>query len=603
MNVYLNSIDVKTYMKPIFILSVLFACVNVCFAQGTYISVSGDYEELADPEPHDDKYAWADMKAPVMLGWGSIDVRYGKHDVPRTETATRLSLTAWRGERLFAQAVLWTGRDIDGVMVDVGDLRQGSYAIPASAVTAGFVRYVMTDGPNDDGSGCGYRDDKSEWDSSLVADVLDIALTRDVEACSTQPIWVKVRVPSDARAGRYRGTVTVSGTGMKPMRLQLEINVLDRTLPEPQEWALHLDMWQNPYAVARYYGVPLWSREHLDLMLPVMKMLADVGQRSVTASIVHKPWNGQTEDHFDSMITRIRRIDGTWCYDYTVFDKWVTFMTEEVGIDGMISCYTMIPWALRFDYYDQATSRVQFVEARPGEEAYAEYWVPFLKDFARHLREKGWFDKTTIAMDERPMSAMREAIKVIREADPGFKISLAGNYHPEIVDDLYYLSIPYGHAFPPEVKARRERNGQISCVYTCCTEAFPNIFTFSDPAEAAWTAVHSLAGGYDGYLRWSVNAWTADPLRDSRFRLFAAGDTYSIYPGPRSSIRFERLTQGLQYCEKIRILREELKAEGLLDELDELNETIVEFTPEGFAKAGKSAARMVGELGVLLNSY
>lgn len=590
-------------VKSFLIVSSLLVCATVCYSQQREFSSLSDYEELPDPGPHDGEEVWNGMKTPVMLSWGSVDIRYEKSVVPEVGGNTRMSLTAWRGERVYAQAVLWTDRRLNGVRVEAGDLKQGASSIPASAVTTNFVRYVMTDGPNEDGSGCGYREDKSQWDSSLVADVLDISELCDVEARSVRPVWVTVRVPADARAGRYRGVVTVSGDNLKPMRLHLEVEVLDRTLPKPKEWALHLDMWQNPYAVARYYGVPLWSREHFDLMSPIMKMLADVGQRSVTASIMHKPWNGQTEDHFDSMIGRTLNIDGTWSYDYTVFDKWVTFMTEEIGIDGMISCYTMIPWALRFDYYDQATNRVQFIEAKPGEEAYTRYWGAFLKDFARHLREKGWFDKTVVAMDERPMKAMREAIKVIKDADPDFKISLAGDYHPEIVSDLYYLSIPYGRTFPADVKAERERNGQISCVYTCCTEAFPNIFTFSDPAEAAWTAIHAVAGGYDGYLRWSVCAWTADPLRDSRFRLFAAGDTYSIYPGPRSSIRFERLTQGLQYCEKIHLLREELTAKGLQKELDELNEAVAVFTPEGFAKVGKSAAETVAGLGALLNSY
>ena len=133
--------------------------------------------------------------------------------------------------------------------------------------------------------------------------------------------------------------------------------------------------------MARYYNVPLWSKEHFDLMRPIMKMLADVGQDAITASIMHKPWNGQTEDHYDSMIGRIKKLDGTWSYDYTVFDKWVTFMREDIGIDGLISCYTMIPWAMRFDYYDQATSRIQFIEAQPDEQAYKDYWLPFLKDF------------------------------------------------------------------------------------------------------------------------------------------------------------------------------------------------------------------------------
>ena len=543
------------------------------------------------------------MTAPVRFCWGTTDVRYKKLNVPDVKMTGMLRLKAWKGERVNAQAVLWTQKELEGAEIAVSELKNGSSVIPASAVNTYFVRYVMTDELNKDGSGgCGPRENKAEWDSSMVADVLDIVRVREVQARSTQPVWLNVWVPADTRPGKYKGTLTVSGKNFEAMKLPFEIEVVNRTLPEPQKWAFHLDLWQNPYAVARYYQVPLWSKEHFDAMRPIMKMLANAGQRAITASIMHKPWAGQTEDHYDSMIFRMKKLDGTWVYDYTVFDKWVEFMMNEVGIKDLISCYTMIPWALSFDYFDQATNRVQFIKAAPGEEAYAEYWGTFLKDFSRHLREKGWFEKTAISMDERPMEAMREAIKVIKAADPEFKITLAGNYHEEIQGDLYYLSIPYGNQFPEEVKAERERKGQISTVYTCCTEAFPNTFTFSEPAEAAWTVLHAVAGGYDGYLRWAVNSWPMDPLRDSRFRTWAAGDTYSIYPGPRSSIRFERLVEGLQDCEKIHILREELAAKGANGKLKKLNAKLSEFTPEGWIKTNKkSPALMVSELNALLN--
>ena len=584
-------------MKRINILTLLLALSSFCFAQQVET-----FEELTDTKPHDGQEVWDKMSAPVQLGWGSVDVRYKKLDVPDVRPSNRMKLKAWRGERVHAQAVLWTKRDLQGVSVQVSDLKNGSVAIPASDVSTHFVRYVMTDELNPGGGGCGHRENKAEWDSSLVADMLDITEEMDIRANSARPIWVKVNVPSDARPGKYRGTLTVSSADNKDLSLPLEVQVLNRTLPAPKDWTFNLDLWQNPYAVARYYNVPLWSKEHFDLMRPIMKMLADVGQDAITASIMHKPWNGQTEDHYDSMIGRIKKLDGTWSYDYTVFDKWVTFMREDIGIDGLISCYTMIPWAMRFDYYDQATSRIQFIEAQPDEQAYKDYWLPFLKDFSRHLREKGWFEQTAISMDERPMEAMQGAIKIIREADPEFKITLAGMYHEEIVDDLHYLAIPYGYTFPADVRAKREQNGQISCVYTCCTESFPNIFTFSDPAEAAWTPIHAVAGGYDGFLRWSINSWTADPLRDSRFRTWAAGDTYSIYPGPRSSIRFERLMEGLQDCAKIQVLREELTAKGAKGKLAKLDKVLAKFTPEGMKEGKQTAAEMVQELNALLNA-
>ena len=50
--------------------------------------------------------------------------------------------------------------------------------------------------------------------------------------------------------------------------------------------------------------------------------------------------------------------------------------------------------------------------------------------------------------------------------------------------------------------------------------------------------------------------------------MFAPGDTYFVYPDGRSSIRYERLLEGIQLSEKIRLLRADLEAakdlEGLL---------------------------------------
>lgn len=565
----------------------------------------GAYAELTDTKAHDGAQVWDALRKPVRLSWASTDVRYKKLDVPKLETTPLWRAKAWRGERINGQAVLWTNKALEDVAVTAGDLRgPGGAVIPASAIAASFVRYVMTDELNKDGKGgCGHRPKASDWDSSVVADVLDIpGATLDVAAQSAQPVWVNVWVPQGAKPGVYKGIVTVSAKNLKPMKLNVEIDVLDRTLPEPKDWKFHLDLWQNPYASARYHQVPLWSKEHFDAMRPLMKRLAAAGQKVVTATIMHKPWAGQTEDHFDNMVFRMKKLDGTWAFDYTVFDKWVDFMLNDVGIDAQVNCYTMIPWALTFDYFDQATNRLMFVDAKPGDSVYTNYWLPFLRDFSAHLREKGWFDRTAISMDERPMKSMQEAIALIREADPEFKITLAGNYHDEIQGDLYDLSIPYTHAFPDSVRAERAAKGQVSTVYICCTEAFPNTFTFSPPAEAAWLPVHAVAGNYDGALRWTYNSWTQDPLRDSRFRTWAAGDCYIVYPGDRSSIRFERLVEGIQDAEKIRILRGELAAEGAEAELAALNETVALFTPRGLEKSQKVPEAMIGELRDRLNA-
>lgn len=75
--------------------------------------------------------------------------------------------------------MLWTKEALDDVTVTVSELKSGSAVIPASAITTNFVRYVMTDELNKDRKGgCGHRENKAEWDSSVVADVLDIVKYR-----------------------------------------------------------------------------------------------------------------------------------------------------------------------------------------------------------------------------------------------------------------------------------------------------------------------------------------------------------------------------------------------------------------------------------------
>ena len=82
---------------------------------------------------------------------------------------------------------------------------------------------------------------------------------------------------------------------------------------------------------------------------------------------------------------------------------------------------------------------------------------------------------------------------------------------------------------------------------------------------------------YDGYLRWAYNSWVKNPLHDTRFRQWPAGDTSMVYPYGRSSVRFEKLVEGIQAYEKVRILREEFVATGNTEKLIELETLLKKF--------------------------
>ena len=559
--------------------------------------VSEIYEELPNPVATD-LSKWTRVTNPI-IAWGSTDVRYNKELPAQVTPGVPMNLIGWMGEKLSAQFVISTNRDMKNVSVEVSDIVAKNYKISKWNTERGFVRYVMTDELNKDGKGaCGYRK-KEDFDSTLVADVIDhITPTLNIKANTTQPVWVSVKVPAEnIIKGMYRGTVTVKEDGKVVAQLPLTVTVKNRVLPPSSEWAFHLDLWQNPYAVARYYNVEPFSQEHFDLMRPIMKRYADAGGKVITTSIMHKPWNGQTYDPFESMVTWMKKADGTWWFDYTVFDKWVEFMMS-CGVKKEIGCYSMVPWRLSFQYFDQASNSFKFFNGKPGEPAYEEFWTRMLKSFAQHLKEKGWFEITHIAMDERPLKDMLATIEVVRKADPDFKLSLAGTYHSELVDHLDDYCTDISGKFTDEELARRKAAGRVTTFYTSCAEPRPNTFTFSPLAESEWFGWWAAKLNLDGYLRWALNSWVKDPLLDTRFITWAAGDTYILYPDGRSSTRFERMIQGIQAYEKIRILRNEKDKRGrsknygkqidkILEPFNEFN--LVEVPAEKVVNKAKAA--------------
>jgi hypothetical protein len=362
-----------------------------------------------------------------------------------------------------------------------------------------------------------------------------------------------------------------------------------------------LDLWQSAFSISAVHGVPLWSDEHFELMKPYFTMLAGAGQKIITANIINQPCGtGHIYYKDPALITWTRKKDGSWSFDYSLFDRYISFMMD-CGIGKRINCYSMVTWDLSFIYFDETSGKEASIKAEPGSKEYNDYWATMLTDFTKHLKAKGWFEKTAIAMDERSMESMKAVIALLKKIDPQWKTALAGDYHPEIAKEIYDYCLIIRHKFPENVLLERKVAGMPSTYYTACGEEYPNGFSYSPPAENTWIGWYASAAGFTGYLRWAYNNWTGAPLFDTRFRTWPAGDCYQIYPGPRSSIRFEKLIEGIQDFEKIRILQEQFKKEGNKNGIKELSDVLATFRVEKLKNT--PAAEMVLKAKRILNKF
>ena len=455
--------------------------------------------------------------------------------VDEVATDSALKLKGWRGERCCAQLVVLTGGQAAELSVACSPLSMGNRQIFANAR---MIRYTQAS-------------------RSITADVIGGESRCQHPTGVDRAVWFEVDVPPNVEPGLYKGTVAVSAPGCEPAVQEVELLVETAVLPAPADWKFHLDLWQHPQSVARWHDVEPWSQEHFDIMRPLMKRLAHAGQKCITCTLIDEAWNGQTYDAFPGMVKWIRGRDGVMRYDYTALDAWVHFMHDEIGIREQISCYSMLPWHLKVLYYDEATGQEKHLAANPDTPEFAAVWAPFLRDFHQHMKEKGWAEKTCIAIDERPDRMVREAMRLVQENAPSFRIASAVDKPSELTREVYNISPVLTHAGSALGALLQERKaaGKITTFYVCLHPAKPNTFTISPPAEAEWLGFFAAANQLDGFLRWAYNSWNRNPLECTDFVHWPTGDCFLVYPGNRSSIRFERLREGIEEYEKINLLR------------------------------------------------
>ena len=518
---------------------------------------------------------WNAIAAGLHCTWADRNALYMKHRVPQLEETTKAEVTAWKGERANMEAVLFSN-------TAQGRLHLVPKGEAAKWISARFLNYVITD----DGRGCGNHNfSLTPW---LVPDVIDQDKPKSINARETRPVWCSIQVPHDATTGAHTAQIQVlDESGQTVGTLDLTINVDSHSLPAVADQKFHLDLWQQPYSVSRYYECERWSPEHIQALRPYLKALGQAGQKTVSAILFYEPWGEQSHDKFSAMITTTKKADGTWAFDYTNFDKYVE-LCAEYGITEQINCYSMVTWDMSFRYFDEATGKDVDWSLSVGSDDYNNLWNAYLKAFRTHLEEKGWFDKTCIAMDERSEQQMLSAYETIKAN--GFKMALAGNYHSSLNDKLYdfCVALTQSDRFTQAERQYRKANNLITTVYTSCAESEPNIYSNSLPAEAAYLPIHVAANDLDGYLHWSWINWDEHPLTDTRFRKFGSGDTYCYYPGNRSSVRFERLVEGIHQFEKIQILKEEYRNDTKkLGQLNQLLEECKSYTISGSDCAGK----------------
>ena len=407
--------------------------------------------------------------------------------------------------------------------LEVGDLKgPGGRVIPSSSVTWRIVGYVKTEPP-------AYPAPRVGWwpDPLLPPGPFDVA------AGQVQPLWINVRVPEDAPAGAYRGTVTVRLADGRRQSVPLELRVWDFAVPKKQH--LETCFLVRPGEIKKFYKLP--------------KVPIEVFERWVDLCLDHRI--SATLNDWPSYAADMERLAG-----------------RQLGRGGGAFCLG-VAW-FRKDAPD--------AERRKHNEQMVRQFRPLYE----RAKARGWLDRAyvychdEISTPDYPLA--RELYAAMKKAMPDLRL-MQTFYRDDPVTALHDVldiwSPNIGRYRAAEFQAQQAR-GKGVWWYVCCGPAKPyaNLMIEWPGIDHRLLVWQNWKYGVTGLLYWGTavcgkNAagekrWPDVPWDPATFRNEAGkahnGDGQLIYPGPGAvpwpSIRLECLRDGIEDYEYFWLLRD-----------------------------------------------
>ena len=160
-------------------------------------------------------------------------VKVRLHDGPPERIASAVDWAGMRGELEHAQLCIRSRQRVQSVTITQSPLRGAAGAIAGDALSWRQVGYVNCKKTSR------YKSDPGWWPDPLLKVESFTLLPNE-----TQPIWLTVRIPRDARPGTYKGEAKVVAGNRELGTIPIGLTVWDLTLP-------HRGAFQTAFSFSR----------------------------------------------------------------------------------------------------------------------------------------------------------------------------------------------------------------------------------------------------------------------------------------------------------------------------------------------------------------
>jgi len=537
------------------------------------------------------------VRPKVLQVWNG-DFLTPDHESDRGDRCAPLrpvTIQAVRNGWFSGKVILGAPKPIAALKASCGDLKHGDDTIPASAVR---VRYGAS-------WGSGWIDGYNQATRS-GAPLLDALLEAPLGAFpggtygTVVPIWMTVKVPATAKAGIYKGDLTVTAKGEEPLTVPVRLEVADWTVPNAQEYRTWVELIQSPDTLVVEYGAPMWSDRHWEMIDQSLGYIGEIGSGMIYVPLICHTNSGNAQ----SMVRWIRKDKGRCEYDFSVMDKYLdlaarhipkpkfvvftaweiylnapkqTTTVEVKGSEGSYEWYESSAVKARQEWrgkgpvvtaLDPATGKTEdLLLPRFENPAAKPLWKPLFAEIRKRMAGRGWEKAMALGMaadiwpTKDEVSVLQEVsggLPWVRHSHGGGNVGQKMHGIGRIDYTAYVWNVKYGpdpatgHAYgwkQPSLVAQYRRGPALNLISPAAIMHFEEL---------------NITGAQRGVGRIGADYWPA--IKDKRGR--RKGCVCARYPqsywhslnlashllvpgpnGPVASTRYEYFREGIQQCE------------------------------------------------------
>lgn len=400
-------------------------------------------------------------------------------------------------------------------------------------------------------------------------------------------IWVELRVTDFANAGPHPVTVTLSDEHDVIFEQTVLIHVLPRQLPPlpiaHTEW-FHVD------CLADYYGVPVFSEEHWQI---IDRFMASAAKVDVT-TLLTPTWTPPLDTAVGSYRTPVQligitRTRGRYAFDFSRLHRWLD-MCRSHGIRQVEIPHFFTQWGAQatpaiYATVDGRHERIFGWDVPASDPRYAQFVEALIPQLLEVLSHAWSLDRVCFHISDEPTGAeQRESYRAARDVVAPL---LAGLTIIDALSDIDYWREGLVHtpvAATSAIEPFLEAHTQPLWTYYCVAQQkdVSNRFITLPSIRTRILAPQIYTSGVSGFLHWGFNFYYSElsarlihPFHDTTAGgAFPGGDSFLVYPGddgvPWESLRYRVLAAAMA----------DLRAMALLERLHGRERVLEILRPE-----------------------